>query len=292
MPIEINLTKKLHAAGGELILTIDVALADGEFTTLFGQSGAGKTTLLRMLAGLTQPDRGRIAVNNEVWFDSERGIDLPPQGRGIGFVFQDYALFPNMSVRRNLEFALADKNARGRVDELIETMRLGELQQRMPATLSGGQKQRVALARALVRGPKLLLLDEPLSALDAETRLRLQDELLRLHRLHGLTSVIVSHDLSEVFKLSDRVLLLEDGKIARSGSPADMFTDRKLAGRFQFTGEVLAIEQEEVVYAVSVLVGNQIVTVIATADEVAELRIGDRVLLLAKAFNPMLLKIK
>ncbi len=290
--IEFSVSKRLHGADGEINLNVDVALAEGEFVTLFGQSGAGKTTLLRMLAGLTVPDCGRIAIGGEVWFDSEQHIDLPPQRREIGLVFQDYALFPNMTVRQNLAFALADKKQGGRVDELIDIMQLGALQQRLPATLSGGQKQRVALARALVRRPKLLLLDEPFSALDAETRIRLQDEILRLHRNFGLTTLIVSHDQGEVYKLSDRVLLIERGRISRNGRPAAVFNDRQVSGKFQFIGEVLAIEPEEVVYAVTVLVGNQVVTVIATTEEIAGIAIGDRVTLMAKAFNPMLLKIK
>ena len=292
MAIEFCVSKRLHSAEGEIDLDVDVALAEGEFVTLFGQSGAGKTTLLRMLAGLTVPDRGRIAIGGEVWFDSERRIDLPPQRREIGLVFQDYALFPNMTVRQNLAFALADKKPGSRVDELIDMMQLGALQQRLPATLSGGQKQRVALARALVRRPKLLLLDEPFSALDAATHIRLQDEILRLHHNFGLTTLIVSHDLGEVYKLSDRVLLIERGSISRNGSPAAVFTDRHVSGKFQFLGEVLAIEPDEVVYAVAVLVGNQVVTVIATAEEIAGIGVGDRVTLLAKAFNPMLLKMK
>ena len=292
MAIEFCVGKRLHSADGEIDLDADVALAEGEFVTLFGQSGAGKTTLLRMLAGLTVPDCGRIAIGGEVWFDSEQHIDLPPQRREIGLVFQDYALFPNMTVRQNLAFALADKKQGIRVDELIDMMQLGALQQRLPATLSGGQKQRVALARALMRRPTLLLLDEPFSALDAETRIRLQDEILRLHRNFGLTTLIVSHDLGEVYKLSDRVLLIERGRISRNGRPAAVFNDRQVSGKFQFIGEVLAIEPEEVVYAVTVLVGNQVVTVIATVEEIAGIGIGDRVTLMAKAFNPMLLKIK
>jgi molybdate transport system ATP-binding protein len=291
MAIEFCISKRLHCAEGEIELDVDVALQEGEFVTLFGQSGAGKTTLLRMLAGLTLPKRGQIKVGGETWFDSEAHINLPPQRREIGLVFQDYALFPNMTVRENLSFALANKKQSDRVDELIEMMQLGALQHRLPATLSGGQKQRVALARALVRRPKLLLLDEPFSALDADTRIRLQDEILRLHRALGITTLIVSHDLGEVYKLSDRVLLIEQGKISRNGVPAAVFADRHVSGKFQFIGEVLVIEADEVMFAVKVLVGNQVVTVIATAEESSDMKIGDRVTLLAKAFNPMLLKI-
>jgi molybdate transport system ATP-binding protein len=290
--IELAARQRLHTAEGETLLDVDLRIAEGEFVTLFGQSGAGKTTLLRILAGLMKPESGRVVVGGEVWFDSARGINLPTQQRRVGFVFQDYALFPNMTVRGNLEFALENKLERLRVDELLELTGLAELQQRRPDSLSGGQKQRVALARALARQPKILLLDEPLSALDAATRLRLQDEILKLHRAFGITTLIVSHDLSEVFKLASRVLALESGRVVRDGRPADVFTDRKVGGKFQFSGEVVEIEPNDVVFAVSVLVGNQIVKVIATQDEIAEIGIGSKVMLLSKAFNPMLIKMR
>lgn len=290
--IELAARQRLHTAEGETLLDVDLRIAEGEFVTLFGTSGAGKTTLLRILAGLMKPESGRVVVGGEVWFDSASGINLPTQQRRVGFVFQDYALFPNMTVRGNLEFALENKQERHRVDELLELTGLAELQQRRPESLSGGQKQRVALARALARQPKILLLDEPLSALDATTRLRLQDEILKLHRAFGITTLIVSHDLSEVFKLASRVLALESGRVVRDGRPADVFTDRKVGGKFQFSGEVVEIEPNDVVFAVSVLVGNQIVKVIATQDEIAEIGIGSKVMLLSKAFNPMLIKMR
>ncbi|MDP2783875.1 MAG: ABC transporter ATP-binding protein [Sulfurimicrobium sp.] len=290
--IELAARQRLHTAEGETLLDVDLRIGKGEFVTLFGPSGAGKTTLLRILAGLMKPESGRVVVEGEVWFDSARGINLPTQQRRVGFVFQDYALFPNMTVRGNLEFALENKLERRRVDELLELTGLAELQQRRPDSLSGGQKQRVALARALARQPRILLLDEPLSALDAATRLRLQDEILKLHRAFGITTLIVSHDLSEVFKLASRVLALESGRIVRDGRPADVFTDRKVGGKFQFSGEVVEIEPNDVVFAVSVLVGNQIVKVIATQDEIAGITIGSKVMLLSKAFNPMLVKMR
>ena len=207
-------------------------------------------------------------------------------------MFQDYALFPNMSVRGNLEFALENKRDRAHVDELLALMELGALAHRRPAELSGGQRQRVALARAIARRPRILLLDEPLSALDADTRLRLQDELLKLHRAFKLTTLLVSHDLGEVFKLSDRVLTIEHGCIVRQGKPLEVFGDLMVSGRVEFTGEVLAIERNDVVYAVAVLIGNRIVNVIATDEEIRVLRIGDKVVLLSKAFQPMLQRIQ
>lgn len=286
--MDFQLTKRLKGAEGDFLLDVDLRVDEGEFLTLFGRSGAGKSTLLRCLAGLEMPDSGTLRVNGDTWFDASRGIALPPQQRHVGFVFQDYALFPNMTVRGNLEFALRKGGNRKRIDELIAMMELGELQHRKPAMLSGGQKQRVALARALAAEPRLLLLDEPLSALDQETRLRLQDEILRLQRHFGLTTVLVSHDVSEVYKLSRRVIVIENGRAVREGAPAEVFGAGQGGGKFRFAGEVLAIEPADVVFAVSVLVGNQIVRIIATADEAAKLRVGSRVMLLSKAFNPML----
>ncbi len=289
--IELDIRKQLLSAQGEFTLDVQLQIEQGEFVTLFGQSGAGKTTLLRILAGLAAPDGGHIRVNDEVWFDGKAGITLPAQKRRASYMFQDYALFPNMSVRGNLEFALRPGADHKRVDELIEMMGLGELQQRKPDTLSGGQKQRVALARALAAEPRLLLLDEPFSALDHATRVRLQDEILRLQRHFGLTTVMVSHDISEVYKLSRRVMVIEDGRVAQQGSPAEIFKAGKAGGKFSFAGEVLAIESADVVFAVTLLVGNQIVRVIATAEEAHNLKQGDRVMLLSKAFNPVLVPV-
>jgi molybdate transport system ATP-binding protein len=284
--IELNFTKKQMGAQGDFTLAVNLCVEQGEFVTLFGESGAGKTTLLRCLAGLAEPDAGSIRVNGMAWFDKQ--TRLPVQQRGIGYMFQDYTLFPNMTVRGNLEFALRKGANRQRVTELIEIMELGELQHRKPNILSGGQQQRVALARALAAEPQLLLLDEPFSALDHGTRLRLQDQVLRLHRHFGITTVMVSHDVSEVYRLSNRVLILEGGRIVRQGAPAEVFGAGQASGKFSFAGEVLAIEAADVVFAVTLLVGNQIVRVIATAEEAQRLKPGHRVMLMSKAFNPVL----
>jgi molybdate transport system ATP-binding protein len=295
--IEIDITKKLFSAQGEFTLDLQLNIGQGEFISLFGESGAGKTTLLRCLAGLERPDSGSIKVNGETWFDSNRGFMLPARHRRTGYMFQDYALFPNMTVRGNLEFALRPGANRQRVSELVEMMGLGELQQRKPDTLSGGQKQRVALARALAAEPSLLLLDEPFSALDHAIRVRLQDEVMRMQRHFDLTTVMVSHDISEVYKLSQRVMVIEQGSIAKQGSPAEVFKAGQSggksgsSGKFSFAGEVLDIETADVVFAVTLLVGNQIVRVIATPDEVKSLKQGDRVMLMSKAFNPVLVTV-
>lgn len=287
--IDIALTKTLTCADGPLRLAIEASVAGGSFVTLFGPSGAGKTTILRMLAGLVQPEDGRIVVDGVTWFDKRRSVNRVPQQRAIGFVFQDYALFPNLSVRDNIAYAVARNETRW-VDELLELTGLGQLRDRMPQTLSGGQKQRVALARAIARKPKLLLLDEPLSALDMALRTQLQDELAVLHRRFGLTTLMVTHDLGEVFKLSDRVLQLENGRIVQSGTPAEVFLQKRVSGRLNMHAQVLDIRHEEVVYVVSLLVGQDMIDVIASEDEVAGLRCGDRVSLAAKAISPFLFK--
>jgi molybdate transport system ATP-binding protein len=287
--IDIDLAKTLHSAGGPLQLAVHTAIDTGSFVTLFGPSGAGKTTILRMLAGLTAPDHGKLVVSGATWFDSARRINLPPQKRAIGFVFQDYALFPNLSVRDNVGYA-ADKSDARWIDELLDLTGLGALRQRLPSTLSGGQKQRVALARAIARKPALLLLDEPLSALDVELRSQLQDDLARLHRRFGLTTLLVSHDVGEVFRLSQRVLRLDGGRIAQSGTPAEVFLERQLAGKLNLRAQVLAVRREEVVHIVSLLIGQDIVEVIGSDDEVAGLRQGDWISVSAKAFSPLLFK--
>jgi molybdate transport system ATP-binding protein len=289
--IRAIINKRLHGAQGEFELNASLEIAQGEFVALFGPSGVGKTTLLRCLAGLEQPEQGSVVVGGDTWLDTTRRINLAQQQRHVGYVFQDYALFPNMTVRGNLEFALRKGASKKRVDDLLELMELGELQHRKPETLSGGQKQRVALARALASEPSLLLLDEPLSALDASIRSRLQDEILRLQKHFGITAIIVSHDVGEVYKLANRVMVMEAGRITRQGTPATVFSAGQTSGKFRFTGEILAIEPMDVLFSLTVLVSNQIVRVVATKDEATQLKIGDRVMLVSKAFNPMVLKL-
>ncbi len=189
-------------------------------TVLFGPSGSGKTTVLRALAGLDRPDAGAISFGGETWFDAVRSIDLPPQARGVGLLFQEYALFPHLSVAANVGYGLhrLSRPAReARVSELATTFGLSELLRRRPSELSGGQRQRVALARALAPRPRLLLLDEPLSALDAPTREALRGELRHLLEQAGVPAIVVTHDRVEALALGDRLAVLVDGTIRQVG---------------------------------------------------------------------------
>jgi len=220
--IEVSIKKRLLASKGYMHLDVDLEINTGELVTLYGPSGAGKTTILRMLCGLAVPDEGTIKVNGETWFDSTSRINIKPQVRNVGIVFQDYALFPNMTVKENLEYALEKNQPPAIVNELLDLMELSSLSNQKPAVLSGGQQQRVALARAIVRKPKLLLLDEPMSALDTTLRLKIQDYILKAHRQYNLTTILVSHDIIEVIRLSQHVLLIENGIIVNQGPPASV----------------------------------------------------------------------
>lgn len=219
--MQIQIRKTLSAAQGPMTLNVEASLERRQFLAITGPSGSGKTTLLRVLAGLTRPDFGFLLVGDRVWLDTRDKTFLPPQKRDVGMVFQDYALFPNMTVGDNLRFALGRREDSRVVDELIDTMELAQLTREYPKTLSGGQRQRVALARALVRRPDLLLLDEPLSALDTDLRQRLQNYILRVHGQFGLTTILVSHDYGEIRKLADQVWRLDNGRITYSGTPQE-----------------------------------------------------------------------
>jgi spermidine/putrescine transport system ATP-binding protein len=234
-----NLTKRFGAfvAVDDLSLTI----ASGEFLTLLGASGSGKTTTLRMIAGFEPPTSGEILMGGSSI------TRLPPYRRDINTVFQQYALFPHMSVRQNIEYGLRMKGVRGqdravRVTEALEMVQLAQLGARAPRQLSGGQQQRVALARALVNRPRVLLLDEPLGALDLKLRKEMQLELKHLQTTLGITFVYVTHDQEEALTMSDRIVLMRQGRIAQVGTPRDLY-DRP-ASRYvaDFIGETNLME--------------------------------------------------
>jgi ABC-type sulfate/molybdate transport systems ATPase subunit len=197
--------------------TVSAALSVGaETVALVGPSGAGKTTVLRAIAGLARPARGQIKLDDRVWFDAEAGVSLAPEERSVGLVFQDYALFPHLTVRGNVAFGARSDPAR--VDELLERLRISHLAGERPGTLSGGERQRVALARALARRPQVLLLDEPLSALDAHTRAEIKVELRELLDELALPTIFISHDFRDAVALADRAAVIVAGKIRQVGS--------------------------------------------------------------------------
>jgi molybdate transport system ATP-binding protein len=290
--IHIDVEKMMITANGKMNLAVKTDIKTGELVALFGSSGAGKTTILRILAGLTNPDKGSVRFGNSVWFDSEKRINVAPQYRNISLMFQDYALFPNMTVEQNIQFAQSRSNDKI-AGELISIFGLSAFRKRKPNGLSGGQKQRVALARALARKPQLLLLDEPLSALDAEMRSTLQNEISQAHQLLGATTMMVSHDLHEVFRLASQVLCIENGVIERCGKPDEVFSDASISGKVQVTGQIAGIEKQDTIHIVTVISGsNQIIKVIAFENDMEHLQMGDRVLVFTKAFNPIICKLK
>jgi len=231
VPLRLDLS--LPRRSFDLELRLEVG---SETVALVGPSGAGKTSLLRAVAGLAKPARGSIACGDEVWFDAARRVDRPPEERSVGYVFQEYALFPHLSVEQNVTFG------GGRADGLLRRLRLEHLAGARPAELSGGERQRVAIARALARGPRVLLLDEPMAALDPHTRGTVRAELHDLLRELALPALLVTHDFEDAAALADRVGVLADGRLRQLGtaadllgSPADPFVAR-LAGANVLSG--------------------------------------------------------
>ena len=278
--IKIDISKKLHGANGEMDLKINLEIKQGEFVALAGLSGSGKTTLLRILAGL-EDAKGTLEIDNNIWLNEK--FCLASQKREIGFVFQDYALFPNFSVLDNLLYVNKDKEL---ANYLLKMTELEELKNRFPLTLSGGQKQRVSLCRALMNRPKILLMDEPLSALDSNMRTKLQNEILTLHKEFNTTTIMVSHDPSEIYRLANRVVILNFGEIINDGTPKDILLKTKGSQKFSFEGELLDIVKVDVIHIAIVSIGQQLVEVVVSKEEVKNLKIGQKVSLSTKAFSP------
>jgi spermidine/putrescine transport system ATP-binding protein len=236
-----EITKSFGAR--EVLKHISLEIVSGEFLTLLGESGSGKTTLLRLIAGFEQPGSG------EIWMSGERLDILPPYKRRVNTVFQNYALFPHLTVQENVGYGLqvsgvAKSEIPGRVSEALQMVKMQEFAASRPAKLSGGQQQRVALARALINRPKLLLLDEPLSALDANLRKQMQAELKSLQRELGITFLFVTHDQEEAMALSDRIALLKDGALEQIASPRDIYAHPATSYTAEFIGQTNLLRAE------------------------------------------------
>jgi molybdate transport system ATP-binding protein len=243
-----------------------------------------------MIAGLTAPDSGRIEFDTEVWFDSTAKINIPPQRRRAGLVFQDYALFPKMTVGQNVRYGLARDAGDAFADSLLEMFGLTSLRDRLPPALSGGQQQRVALARALAAKPLVVLLDEPLSALDPALRHSLQEALVAARRAAPVPTFLVSHDCAEIFRLATKIFRIENGRVAASGTPQEIFGSH--ADRLRSTGQVLDRQKQGAISVITIAVGEEISRIALSHEEAAGLSVGDMVSVSVKAFNPDVRKLK
>lgn len=264
------------------ILSLKLEINEGDFIALSGKSGSGKTTLLRVLAGL-ETAHGKIEVSGDSWLSGK--INLAPQKREIGFIFQDYALFTNMSVLKNLLYV---KNDIKLATHLLDITELSTMKDRLPSTLSGGQQQRVALCRAMMNKPKLLLMDEPLSALDAQMRTKLQNELLTMHKEFKTTTIMVSHDPSEIYRLASRVVVLEDGEIINDGTPKDVLLRTSGSQKFSFSGQILEIKRVDAIFIAIIAIGQQLVEVVLSDSEAQGLEVSQIIEVSTKAFTPII----
>jgi molybdate transport system ATP-binding protein len=227
---------------GELELDVAIEVRAGKCLALAGPSGAGKTSVLRVASGLLRPETGRVECGGETWLDTERGIDLPPEGRRCGYVFQEYALFPHLTAWQNVAYPLrgmSRSERRKRAQELLERFGVNDLADARPRTLSGGERQRVAVARVLARRPGVLLLDEPLSALDARTRAAASRELAAVLHAAGVPALLVTHDFQEAALLGDRVGVMDAGRIVQAGSAGELAAAPATPFVADFTGAVV-----------------------------------------------------
>ncbi|MFQ5735798.1 MAG: ABC transporter ATP-binding protein [Thermodesulfobacteriota bacterium] len=247
----MGLALELKKSFDDFSIDVSLSLRD-DLLVLFGPSGAGKSLILKMISGITAPDSGRVRVGTEAMYDSGAGVNVPIRGRRIGFLFQDYALFPHMTVHDNIAYGithLPGDEVRRKVAELLGVMRLAGLDGRYPHELSGGQKQRCALARTLATNPRILLLDEPFSALDYQVREKLRADLLNIHRLYPITTILVTHDLEEAFMLGQRIAVINNGRIEQIGGREEVFyrpatrnVARFMGVRNIFSGRVTAVD--------------------------------------------------
>ena len=220
--IKVDLKKDLHSELGAMKLDIQHEFPESETTAICGHSGAGKSTLLRMIAGISQPTQGLIQTSKHLFYSDKFKINIAPEKRSIGFLFQELALFPNMTVEQNIKFALKNKNDTLLMNELLEIFEIEKIKKKYPIEISGGQKQRTALARTLSTQAPLLLLDEPFSALDPTLRKKLQNYLYGQQKKRNLTIFLISHNYDEIKYLAKNAIILEEGRIIAKGRPEEI----------------------------------------------------------------------
>lgn len=261
-------------------LDVELAIKEGEHLAFFGESGSGKTTALRVLAGLSKAD-GYCHFKDRVFFD--KGVFMPPQQRGMGFVFQDYGIFPHLSVLQNLLFA---KNDPAYAKELLEEFELLPHINKNAQLLSGGQKQRLAMVRALIGKPDLLLLDEPFSALDIKLKLKLQDYLLKYVNTHKVTLILISHDIAEVYRLTNKVCALEEGKMKGFGELDKLFLRSSGSKKFALKARILKLEAAQNMVLVTLAIeGRQITKIVLSKLQAKGLAKDQEVSITQKAFE-------
>lgn len=272
--IQVSIEKKLETAVGQQVVAVDFQLNKGDCCAIYGVSGVGKTTLLRIIAGLTTPDKGKITVDGTVWVDTINAVVWSPQQRGVGMVFQDYALFPNMTIEQQLRFANpTDHNL---LEELLQTMEITALRNRKPQQLSGGQQQRVALARALMQKPTLLLLDEPLSALDERLNKQMCSLLKWVQQTYRTTILMVSHNVEEIATLANKMLVINHSRAILYDNPKAFFEQEGLLQKIEMQAVVLS--KDEKTHCIMVKLRHKIERVQLDIDAWNQIQIGDSVI--------------
>lgn len=275
--LRVCVRKEFVGTSGPFSLAVDLAIPTGQFAVVYGPSGAGKTTLLRLVCGLSEPTSGTVAWGSDLWSIDGR-LRVAAAGRDVSLVSREMLLFANMNVRKNVAYALPPAAPASEAELWLSRVGATDLADQYPDSLSGGERQRVLLARALARRPRLLLLDEPFSALDHRARVDLQDFLHAEHRARGLTTVLVSHDLGEVCRLGDHAFLLEAGRVTRSGRPVDLFAAEAPEGCWRLYGQLVAFDASTSTCRMTAAVGGELRTFTA-AHCPSGLKVGDRIVI-------------